>query len=258
MSALRRRLSSFRRRRLASFVLAGVLVATPALAQEPAETAPASPCDVEAAERRRPPSTPACDDGATAASEAPEDPPGRPLGTPQQGGSTLQRGGIWSVFYGYGYPQRINGSAEHAIASGGVRYSYVGALKGSGPLRGHPSFALEVLPAMAFFPINGEPGGETFGTGGNVVYEHRFAPRGRWMPVWRAGAGVVYTGKAIPVGEERFNFSLLTGLGLEIQVSPGGALFVEYRFHHVSNANRGPINPGINAHTVLLGFSFQR
>lgn len=182
-----------------------------------------------------------------------------PSARPQlESGFELQRGGTWSLFYGYGFPHRINGSAEQAIASGGIRYSHVGALRGSGPLRGHPSFGLEVLPAMAFLPVRGERGADSFGAGGNLLYEHRFAPRGRWMPVWRVGAGTVYTNREVPAGEERLNFSLLTGLGVDVQLSRGGALSLEYRFHHVSNAGRGPVNPGINTHTLLLGYSFYR
>jgi opacity protein-like surface antigen len=75
--------------------------------------------------------------------------------------------------------------------------------------------------------------------------------------VFRAGAGILYASREVLPGETRLNFSLLVGIGVDIDISKKLQLAPEYRFHHVSNANTGPINPGINTHTLVLGLTFK-
>ena len=161
----------------------------------------------------------------------------------------------WSVSYGLGINQTIANSAEGIhIASGAVRWSYMWSEKGSGVLRGHPSFAIEFVPAMAFVTA----GHTTWALGANIMYEHHFAVAGRVLPVWRIGAGALHAGNPIPAGETAFNFTLLMDAGVDFLVTDRQALYVGYRFHHVSNANIGTVNPGINVHTIAFGMSFYR
>ncbi|MGD8329322.1 MAG: acyloxyacyl hydrolase [Acidobacteriota bacterium] len=171
--------------------------------------------------------------------------------------SPLKREGgtQWSVFSGLGINQNINHSARGIdIATSGVRWSHMWAEHFGSFLRGHPTVALEFLPVMAFL----ETGGTVWGVGANLIYEHHFAVKGRVLPVWKLGAGILYTNHAVPEGETRRNFSLLTALGVDFMVSERSALFVGYRFHHVSNANTGYRNPGINVHSIIVGLSFYR
>jgi opacity protein-like surface antigen len=161
----------------------------------------------------------------------------------------------WSAFYGLGINQGINNSAEGIhIATGGVRWSHLWGENFGSILRGHPSVAIEFLPVMAFV----ETGQTTWGVGANLLYEHHFAVKGRILPVWKLGAGFLYTNHEIPRDETRHNFSALTALGVDLMVTERSALFLGYRFHHVSNANTGGVNPGINVHSVIFGLSFYR
>lgn len=161
----------------------------------------------------------------------------------------------WSTFYGLGINQVINNSAEGIhIATGGVRWSHLWGENFGSILRGHPAVAIEFLPVMAFI----EAGQATWGIGANLLYEHHFAVEGRVLPVWKLGAGFLYTNHEIPRDETRHNFSVLTALGVNIMVSERSALFLGYRFHHVSNANTGSVNPGINVHSAMFGLSFYR
>jgi opacity protein-like surface antigen len=161
----------------------------------------------------------------------------------------------WSAFYGLGINQAINNSAEGIhIASGGVRWSYLWGENFGSILRGHPAVAIEFLPVMVFV----EAGQTTWGIGGNLLYEHHFAVEGRVLPVWKLGAGFLYTNHEIPRHETQHNFSVLTALGVDFMVTERSALFLGYRFHHVSNANTGAVNPGINVHSVIFGLSFYR
>lgn len=163
-------------------------------------------------------------------------------------------GSVWSFFYGYGFNQVINRSAEVDVASAAIRWAHMGSEKGSGFFRGHPAFAVELVPITTFL----EKSATTWAAGANVLYEHHFAARGRLLPIWRIGAGFLYGNDEVPAGETQHNFSLLTALGFDIIVTQTSALLIEYRFHHISNANTGERNPGVNAHTVVFGLSFYR
>jgi len=180
--------------------------------------------------------------------------------TPQAGPSLVSPlkpdgGTQWSVFYGFGISQRIYLSAAGIhVASAGVRWAHMWSARGGSFLRGHPTIALEAMPVTTFV----EAGKTTWAAGANLLYEHHFAVKGRVLPVWKFGAGLLYADRAIPEGETQFNFSVISALGFDFMVTDSSALFVGYRFHHVSNANTGNLNPGINAHTVIFGLSFYR
>ena len=126
--------------------------------------------------------------------------------------------------------------------------------KGRGMLRGHPTFAIEFVPAMAFIAS----GHTTWALGANIMYEHHFAVSGRVLPVWKLGAGALHATDPIPDGGTSFNLTALTALGVDVMITENDALFLGYRFHHVSNANIGNVNPGINVHTIVFGVSFYR
>ncbi len=161
----------------------------------------------------------------------------------------------WSVYSGLGINQTIANSAEGIhIASGGVRWSHMWSAKGRGILRGRPAFAIEFVPVMAFITS----GRTTWALGTNIMYEHHFAVSGRVLPVWKLGAGALYAANPIPEGETAFNFTVLTALGVDVMITEKDALFLGYRAHHVSNANIGNVNPGINVHTIVFGVSFYR
>ena len=164
-------------------------------------------------------------------------------------------GNVWSVFYGLGLNQEINPSARNIhIASGGVRWTHLWSPKLGGILRGHPGFGIEIVPVTAF--VNADQ--TVWAAGANLLYEHHFVAGGRVLPVWKIGAGFLYADRQIPAGETRHNFSLISALGVDVMVAERSALFLGYRFHHVSNADTGRSNPGINAHTVMFGLTFYR
>ena len=84
----------------------------------------------------------------------------------------------------------------------------------------------------------------------------RLRPAQKTRPVLRAGAGLLSTSEKVPPGETRYNYTLFAGAGVEIDVSPGRAIQIDYRLHHISNADTGRENPGINAHTFMLGLAW--
>lgn len=161
---------------------------------------------------------------------------------------------MWGFFYDYGRAQEIRGSAgDIDTTSAGGRWSHLWSRRGQGPLSGHPAFALEVLPLTVFFQ---DPA--TVAVGFNLLYEHHFTATGRVLPIWRIGVGALHASRPVPGSGTQTNFSLLTGLALNCLVTERGAFEVEYRFHHVSNADTGFRNPEINAHTLLISCTIYR
>ena len=173
---------------------------------------------------------------------------------PGEGGErkTVGSGTALTVFASSGSAVVINGSRSVEMRSIGIRWSRRWRPTGSGWLLGNPTLSVELMPVMQF---DQEP--EAWAPALNLVYEHRLTPGSGLHPVLRAGGGILYASEEVPPGETRLNFSQLVGFGLDIDISKKLQLTPEYRFHHVSNANTGPINPGINAHTLVVGITYR-
>jgi hypothetical protein len=84
---------------------------------------------------------------------------------------------------------------------------------------------------------------------------------GRWQPFFETTGGMVRTRVPIPyeVSEAtRWNFMFDFGGGVQIMSDTAKAFRFGYKWHHISNANRTPANPGLDAHLVFAGVSFYR
>lgn len=163
-------------------------------------------------------------------------------------GVARPRRNILTVAAAYGFATEINGSVPTDASSLWIRWTHRTRARFLG---GEPAWGFELVPVMT---VNQEP--RAYGAGGHFVYEHRWRPDGHVRPVLRTGAGMVFTNKAVPVGETRYNFSLFAGAGVEFEVARGRWFTLEYRLHHISNADTGFRNPGINAHTVGFGIAW--
>jgi hypothetical protein len=77
--------------------------------------------------------------------------------------------------------------------------------------------------------------------------------------VLRGSAGGVYFSRPVPDPEERrLNFVFDVGAGAELRFSRRVAMTAGYRLNHISNAGRGPVNPGMNSHMLELGLDFAK
>ena len=94
--------------------------------------------------------------------------------------------------------------------------------------------------------------------GGSIVLKYNFLSFGRWMPFWDVGSGMLWTDLAprIPEQSQQFNFVIETGPGLQFFVNKQVALTSSVRYHHISNANTGKRNVGLNAWLFSAGISF--
>jgi hypothetical protein len=94
--------------------------------------------------------------------------------------------------------------------------------------------------------------------GGSMVIKYNLLSFGRWMPFWDAGAGMLWTNLAprIPEQSTPFNFILETGPGAHYFLTRTMTVTVGVRYHHISNADIGQRNTGLNAVLPYVGVSW--
>lgn len=121
-------------------------------------------------------------------------------------------------------------------------------------------YTLDIFPAAVVF----EP--ERVRRGRSTFYGAGLSPLGvklnfgqqSWIkPFVGASVGFLYFEDDVPVPRSsRLNFTPEIGLGLQFFLRPKSAVTVGYKFHHISNANSGRRNPGMDSHVFYAGFSF--
>ena len=115
---------------------------------------------------------------------------------------------------------------------------------------------LEVLaePVFAHFtqPFPAEA------AGGTLVFKYNFLSFGRWMPFWDAGVGMLWTNLAprIPEQSTPLNFVIETGPGVQYFMTEQTTLTLGVRYSHISNADTGERNIGLNAILPYAGLSW--
>jgi hypothetical protein len=121
-------------------------------------------------------------------------------------------------------------------------------------------YTLDIIPTAVVF----EP--ERVRRGSGTIYGAGLSPLGlklnfgqeSWIkPFVAASVGFLYFEKDIPVPRSsQFNFTPELGLGVQFFLAPKRALTLGYKVHHMSNANTGRSNPGMDSHVFYAGFSF--
>ena len=94
--------------------------------------------------------------------------------------------------------------------------------------------------------------------GGSFLLKYNFLSFGRWVPFWDAGTGMIWTNLAprIPEQSTPFEFVLETGPGAHYFATDRMIWTMGMRLHHISNANLGDRNTGINGILPYIGISF--
>ena len=94
--------------------------------------------------------------------------------------------------------------------------------------------------------------------GGSFLLKYNFLSFGRWVPFWDVGAGMIWTNLAprIPEQSTPFEFVLETGPGVHYFATDRIIWTMGVRLHHISNANLGDRNTGINGILPYIGISF--
>jgi len=86
-----------------------------------------------------------------------------------------------------------------------------------------------------------------------------FLPRHRVQPTFATNLGVVISSRDIPADNSAlFNYQFSFGPGVQVFASRNTAVRLEYVYRHISNANMGTINPGIDQGVFQLTLSRYR
>jgi len=122
---------------------------------------------------------------------------------------------------------------------------------GKGFFAGNLELLFEPLYAHYFKPFGASA------AGGSLVLKYNLLSFGRWMPYWDFGLGMLWTNLAprIPEQSTQFNFVMESGPGLHYFATERVALTIGVRFHHISNADIGDRNLGLNSVLAYAGIS---
>ena len=127
----------------------------------------------------------------------------------------------------------------------------LGGVRGSGLLRG----SFEVVGEGFGSAIYEGPG--SYIAGVTVWLRYNFVPRGwRFIPYVEGGGGLVSTDIDRGLVGQPFNFNLDLGAGVRYLITRQWSVSLEYRFQHISNADLGKRNVGINSQGPILGISY--
>jgi lipid A 3-O-deacylase len=128
----------------------------------------------------------------------------------------------------------------------------LGDVKGHGWWRGNFELAGEAFASDIF------RGPGSYIAGGTLWLRYNFVPQKspKLVPFVQGGAGMVSTDIDHRIDGQPFNFNLDVGLGVRYLAGQHWALSLECRYQHISNANMGHNNLGINAIGPILGVSY--
>ena len=124
-------------------------------------------------------------------------------------------------------------------------------------------FALRYVAEVVPLSVVGDPqangqraysygaGGSPIGAQINLLYSHRI------QPFIASSGGFLYFNRPM-FGATQFNFTAQLGAGVQVFTSRHHSIDFGYKYHHISNANLGRINPGMDSHVVFVGVSFVR
>ncbi len=99
----------------------------------------------------------------------------------------------------------------------------------------------------------------------DVVYGFGFSPLGylaNYPTQWGAfysgvSGGFMLINKTFPTDKgRRFNYTFDIKFGIEKTIYPNTSLSLGYRFHHISNAQTGSQNPGIDSNFLFISLKY--
>jgi hypothetical protein len=168
--------------------------------------------------------------------------------------------GVWAGFSPVS-GATVGGSPDRKFFIGALRYSRVLLQTRNIGLR----YTIDLIPAAVVFqPKNGYKvlsGGQReaiYGAGmAPVGMQINFRRQHPLQPFGNISGGILYFARNVPVpGSSNFNFTFDFGAGAQYFYRPKRALTAGYMFHHLSNAETAPRNPGIDNNIIYGGLSW--
>lgn len=142
---------------------------------------------------------------------------------------------------------------EYAHPIGYIRHTSVSYYGGIVPFaavhKPAEMIAGTAYPAAWNWAIGAEPLGFAF----------NFRTNASVQPFLDSAAGLLYFNEQVPIaGSSQFNFMFHFGAGLEFYRNGGHFLTVGFRYHHISNAQTGHFNPGIDSDLIYVAVPIWR
>ncbi|MGI8849234.1 MAG: acyloxyacyl hydrolase [Pyrinomonadaceae bacterium] len=100
-----------------------------------------------------------------------------------------------------------------------------------------------------------------------VGLQLNFRRKKKVQPFISMGAGIIFFAKSVPDDRSplfpdrrgrQFNFTTSGGVGVEFATKTERAYTVGFKFHHISNASTGNINPGFDQNLFYFGYTFKK
>lgn len=89
--------------------------------------------------------------------------------------------------------------------------------------------------------------------------QFNFIPRRRLQPLIETHGGYMFSAQQIPISSAgSFNFTAEAGVGFEYFRNHRQSIRVEYRYHHISDADTSFFNPGIDNSVLQVAWVFGR
>jgi hypothetical protein len=100
----------------------------------------------------------------------------------------------------------------------------------------------------------------SYGIGGSPIgAQVNFVHYRRVEPFLTSGGGFLYFNHRMFGTTQQFNFTAQLGGGVQLFTSSHRtAVDLGYKYHHISNANLGNQNPGLDSHMLFVGLSLFR
>ena len=126
---------------------------------------------------------------------------------------------------------------------------------GGSLLRGNFEALFEVTYSLIYEGAGNYLGGAT------ALIRYNFVqPAANFIPYMQAGAGIVFTDAYKDTSQDAIGqaieFTPQASLGFRYLIHPNWSLDAEAMFHHISNANLGSRNDGINAFGGFIGVTY--
>jgi hypothetical protein len=172
--------------------------------------------------------------------------------------------GVWGG--GSFHSAQVAGTADHTkLGIIGLRYTRHLTSGKTAELK----YTVDVIPlAILSYPESQfpSPPGLPLQQGHRTVYsagtapiglQVNFRPQRKAQPFISISGGCLYFTRNIPneLGK-RFNFTADVGGGIQYFYQPQKSITFGYKLHHISNAERGDLNPGFDSNVIYVGFSF--
>jgi len=158
----------------------------------------------------------------------------------------------YTFLTGYGITHRGFGATRSQVQTFDSIFRYGHFLadeQGAGWYRGRHELLLELPLHLA---VDRD---DRLMTGGYILGSWKFTARRDLIPYLFAGGGILYVDLGLPSMGSRLDFSYQGGAGIQYFLGRKTAFSLEYRYHHVSNANTAAPNEPLNASKILLGLS---